>query len=92
MARRALADLEHLDLLVNNAGLLSSGAFEQIDAERHRAIVEVNVLGVVNGALAAFPLLARTPNAAMVNLASASATYASPTSPPTPRPSSPSVA
>lgn len=74
----ALADLEHLDLLVNNAGLLSSGAFEQIDAERHRAIVEVNVLGVVNGALAAFPLLARTPNAAMVNLASASATYGQP--------------
>ena len=74
----ALADLDHLDLLVNNAGLLSSGAFEQIDAERHRAIVEVNVLGVVNGALAAFPLLARTPNAAMVNLASASATYGQP--------------
>jgi len=76
--RKAVAGLDHLDLLVNNAGLLSSGEFTQTPAERHRAIVEVNVLGVINGALASFPLLARTPGSVMVNLASASAMYGQP--------------
>lgn len=76
--QHVLADLDGLDLLVNNAGLLASGPFAEIPAERHQAIVEVNVLGVVNGALASFPLLARTPGAVMVNLASASALYGQP--------------
>lgn len=74
----ALAGFDRLDLLVNNAGLLSSGPFTETPGNRHRAIVEVNVLGVINGALAAFPLLARTPYSAMVNLASASAMYGQP--------------
>ncbi len=76
--REAVAGLDRLDLLVNNAGLLSSGDFTQIPAARHRAIVEVNVLGVINGALASFPLLASTPGAVMVSLASASAMYGQP--------------
>jgi NAD(P)-dependent dehydrogenase (short-subunit alcohol dehydrogenase family) len=76
--REAVAGLERLDLLVNNAGLLSSGAFTQTPGTRHRAIVEVNLLGVINGALAGFDLLARTPRSVMVNLASASAMYGQP--------------
>jgi len=76
--REVLAGFDSLDLLVNNAGLLSSGPFTGIPADRHRAIVEVNVLGVVHGALAAFPLLARTPGSVMANLASASAMYGQP--------------
>jgi NAD(P)-dependent dehydrogenase (short-subunit alcohol dehydrogenase family) len=76
--REVVAGLDRLDLLVNNAGLLSSGAFASIPGDRHRAIVEVNVLGVINGALAGFPLLARTPRSVMVNLASASAMYGQP--------------
>ncbi len=74
----AVADLDRLDLLVNNAGLLSSGPFIDIPAERHRRIVEVNVLGVVNGALACYPALAKTPGSVMVNLGSTSATYGQP--------------
>ncbi len=76
--RDALAGIDSLDLLVNNAGLLASGPFTEITGDRHRAIVEVNVLGVINGALAAFPALARTPRSVMVNLASASAMYGQP--------------
>jgi NAD(P)-dependent dehydrogenase (short-subunit alcohol dehydrogenase family) len=76
--QQALTGIDRLDLLVNNAGLLASGAFVSIPGEHHRAIVEVNVLGVINGALAGFPALARTPGSVMVNLASASAMYGQP--------------
>lgn len=64
-----------LDVLLNNAGILSCGDFESIAAERYRSIVEVNVIGVVNGCRAAYPLLAATPGARVINLASASAIY-----------------
>lgn len=67
-----------LDLLVNNAGILSSGPFVDVDPDRHRAIVEVNVVGAMYGAHAAFPHLARTPGSTLVNLCSASAIYGQP--------------
>lgn len=74
----ALVGDDGLDLLVNNAGLLSSGPFVETDLDRHRAIVEVNVLGTINGAHAAFPLLTRAARPVMVNLGSASAMYGQP--------------
>lgn len=67
-----------LDILVNNAGLLSSGPFEDIPAERHRALVDVNVTGVLLGCHTAFPYLRDTPGAQLVNLCSASAIYGQP--------------
>lgn len=69
---------DRLDLLVNNAGLLSSGPFVETGLDRHRAIVEVNVLGTINGAHAAFPLLRRAVRPVVVNLGSASAMYGQP--------------
>ncbi|MDD3765273.1 MAG: SDR family oxidoreductase [Nevskiales bacterium] len=67
-----------LDLLVNNAGILSAGAFVDIPLEAHHAIVDVNIKGVFTGCHAAFPYLRRTRGARVINLASASATYGSP--------------
>ena len=64
-----------LDVLVNNAGLLSAGAFEEIPVATHHRDIDVNVKGVVNGLHAAFPFLRDTPGATVVNLASASAIY-----------------
>lgn len=69
---------DHLDLLVNNAGLLSSGPFVETALDRHRAIVEVNVLGTINGAHTAFPFLTRAAEPVMVNLGSAAAMYGQP--------------
>jgi NADP-dependent 3-hydroxy acid dehydrogenase YdfG len=64
-----------LDVLVNNAGLLNAGRFEDIPLGVHHREIEVNVKGVVNGLHAAFPFLKATPGAVVVNLASASAIY-----------------
>lgn len=67
-----------LDVLVNNAGVLSSGRFEEIDPQAHALIIDVNVKGLTSVAQAAFPLLKRTPGATVVNLCSASSIHGIP--------------
>ena len=67
-----------LDVLVNNAGILSSGAFADIPLAAQQRIVDVNVKGVLNGCHTAYPYLRATPGAHVVNLASASAIYGQP--------------
>jgi NAD(P)-dependent dehydrogenase (short-subunit alcohol dehydrogenase family) len=62
-----------LDVLVNNAGVLDGGRFEDIPLALHRRAVEVNVLGVINGCHSAHPYLRAGSH--VVNLASASAIY-----------------
>jgi NAD(P)-dependent dehydrogenase (short-subunit alcohol dehydrogenase family) len=66
---------DRLDVLVNNAGVLHAGLFEQLPIEKHHREIDINVKGVVNGLHAAFPYLKTTPGAVVVNLASASAIY-----------------
>jgi NADP-dependent 3-hydroxy acid dehydrogenase YdfG len=67
-----------LDVLVNNAGIISGGRFEDIPLDAHRQIVRVNIDGVLIGCHAAFPYLLRTPGSAVINVASASALYGQP--------------
>ena len=67
-----------LDLLVNNAGVLSSGKFEDIDPQSHDLIVDVNVKGLTNVAQAAFPLLKQTAGSTLVNLCSVSSIHGVP--------------
>ncbi|SDR71160.1 NADP-dependent 3-hydroxy acid dehydrogenase YdfG [Nocardioides scoriae] len=64
-----------LDVLVNNAGILLAGPFEDSSAADHHREVDINVKGTVNGLHAAYPHLRATPGATVVNLASASAIY-----------------
>ncbi|MDG4663076.1 SDR family oxidoreductase [Mycobacterium sp. 236(2023)] len=64
-----------IDVLINNAGLLNAGRFEEIPLDVHHREIGVNVTGVVNGLHAAFPYLKDSPGAVVVNLASASAIY-----------------
>lgn len=63
-----------LDVLVNNAGVLASGPFTSMTIAEHRRMVEVNVMGVVNGCVEAYPHL-RRPGGLLLNLCSASALY-----------------
>jgi short-subunit dehydrogenase len=68
-----------LDVLVNNAGVLSSGPFTGIGPDDHRRMVDVNVTGVVNGAVEGHRFLARSPRGLLLNLCSASSLYGQPT-------------
>ena len=67
-----------LDILINNAGVLSSGRFEEIGLAAQRRIVDVNVYGVMAGLHTAFPYLRGTRGSQVVNLCSASAIYGQP--------------
>lgn len=67
-----------MDVLVNNAGLLSAGKFEEIPADQHERIIAVNVGGLTRVAHAAFPLLRKTPGATLVNLCSVSSVHGIP--------------
>jgi NADP-dependent 3-hydroxy acid dehydrogenase YdfG len=64
-----------LDVLINNAGILLAGQFQDIDVAGQLKEIDVNTKGVVNGLYAAFPHLQATPGSTVVNLASASAIY-----------------
>ena len=61
--------------MINNAGILRTGRFEDIDLSAHFTEIDINTKGVVNGLHAAFPYLRATPNPVVVNLVSASAIY-----------------
>lgn len=67
-----------LDVMVNNAGILFAGRFEDIDVAASHKEIDVNCKGVVNGLYAALPYLRSTPSSVAVNLASASAIYGQP--------------
>ncbi len=67
-----------LDVFVNNAGVLGTGAFADMDLAAHRTIVEVNALGAMAALHAVFPLLKSAPAARVVNISSASAEFGSP--------------
>lgn len=67
-----------LDVLLNNAGILRSGAFQEIDLAQQHLIVDINIKGVMNGCHTAFAYLKQTPGACVINMASASAIYGQP--------------
>jgi NAD(P)-dependent dehydrogenase (short-subunit alcohol dehydrogenase family) len=67
-----------LRALVNNAGIIAVGPFEEVTIEEHRRVIDVNLFGIMNVAYAALPLLRATPDARLINIASASALHGNP--------------
>jgi len=79
----ALADFwaksgQRLDVLLNNAGILATGPFEAVPLAKHRAMLAVNVQGLITGCHSAFPYLQRTAHSQVINMASATAIYGQP--------------
>ncbi|MGW6787854.1 SDR family NAD(P)-dependent oxidoreductase [Streptomyces chartreusis] len=70
----AAADLDGLDVLINNAGIGAQGTVEDNDdAEWHR-VYDVNVVGMVRMSRAALPHLRESSHATIVNTCSIAAT------------------
>lgn len=67
-----------LDVLYNCAGILRIGHFERVSIQAHIAHINVNLAGLVRVTYAAFPLLAGTSGARVINMSSASADYGTP--------------
>ncbi len=67
-----------MQLLLNNAGILHMGLFEQIGLAQHKQILDVNIFGIINCTKQALPLLKNTPNSQIINMSSASAMYGIP--------------
>src|SRR5215211_3140304 len=45
---------DRLDVMINNAGILLAGRFEDLDVSAHLKEIDINAKGVVNGLHAAF--------------------------------------
>jgi short-subunit dehydrogenase len=71
--KRILSDLGPIDILVNNAGLVFGGEFVSVPLDRHRKTIDVNLTGMIAVTHAFLPDLIARPEAALVNIASASA-------------------
>jgi len=67
-----------LDLMFNNAGITSGGYFDDVPFDKIIDIVNVNLIGVLNGTHAALPLLKQTENSLCFNTASSAAIQSSP--------------
>ena len=71
--RQIAGRAERMDILVNAAGLLSTGPVASLPAEEWDRISRVNVSGVLNCAKAAIPTMTRQGYGRIVNIASVSA-------------------
>lgn len=67
-----------VDLVVNCAGIGAGGAFERFPVTDWPTVINVNLLGTVNGCAAALPTLRRQGHGHLVNIASAAAFHALP--------------
>ncbi|QUL78391.1 SDR family NAD(P)-dependent oxidoreductase [Brevibacterium sp. SMBL_HHYL_HB1] len=71
-------DLGPVDVLVNNAGLMWVGSFEEEPESAARAQLSVNLLGVINGIKAAAPAMRRARRGHLITVASAASILPTP--------------
>ncbi len=64
-----------LDVLLNNAGIIKFGLFEDVDLEIHQRIVDINFKGCLNCAYYALKYLKQAPGSRIINMSSASSIY-----------------
>jgi NAD(P)-dependent dehydrogenase (short-subunit alcohol dehydrogenase family) len=67
-----------LDFMFNNAGIGVGGEIRDLALEHWRAAVEVNLMGVIHGVAAAYPIMLRQGWGHIVNISSLSGLIASP--------------
>jgi NAD(P)-dependent dehydrogenase (short-subunit alcohol dehydrogenase family) len=67
-----------LDMLFNNAGVVVGGRTHELTAAHWASVLDVNVRGVVNGVLAAYPVMVEQGRGHIVNTASGAGLVAPP--------------
>ncbi|MGI8427213.1 MAG: SDR family NAD(P)-dependent oxidoreductase [Actinomycetota bacterium] len=82
MARRAGEQVKYLDLLINNAGIATSGPMTEATSEEMAAVIRTNLLGPIWCLRELLPLLEKAPRTnrtpAVVNVASIAGRIAAP--------------
>lgn len=59
-----------VDCLINNAGFLKAGDFTAVSYDDHRAMVDVNILGVISGIEAVLPGMRERKTGTILNISS----------------------
>ena len=67
-----------LDYIFNNAGIGVGGEIRDLTVEHWRAAIEINLMGVIHGVAAAYPVMVRQGAGHIVNIASLAGLIASP--------------
>ena len=67
-----------MDMMINNAGVACAGSLLETSLEDWRWIVDINLLGVVNGCRAGVPHLQRAGHGILINISSAASFVAAP--------------
>jgi NAD(P)-dependent dehydrogenase (short-subunit alcohol dehydrogenase family) len=70
LVERTATDHGHLDLMFNNAGIGIGGIVSELTLAHFERAIDVNLLGVVHGMLAAYPVMCRQGRGHIVNTAS----------------------
>ncbi len=73
LADRAVAELPHIDVWINNAGSGVFGRFMEAKLELHQQTLAVSLLGTLNGSYAALGVFERAECGILINMASAGA-------------------
>jgi len=68
----SLRSEKKLDILFNNAGITEGGFFDEIPYHKHMEIININIIGVINGIYSAVNLLKNTPNSLCISTSSSS--------------------
>lgn len=76
--RAVRSELGPIDVLVNNAGIMWVGAFDEEPESAVRAQVEVNLLGVINGIKAVAPAMVARGRGHLITVASAASILPTP--------------
>lgn len=67
-----------MNVFLNNAGIGEGGDFEDVPEDVQQRIIDVNLVGVVNGLNAALPVLKASAPSKIINIASAAGIYGPP--------------